>query len=405
MPLYGNELDRETNPYEAGLGPGRQARQGRRLRRPRGAREGRPRRARAAPRRARSSRAAGSPATATRSGPASGGPASSPAGRSRRRSACRSRWPTSRRPTPSRVPLSTSRSATRASRPGRRPAVLQEGCLTRWCRPTCATRRTTSGSASRATRRRSGSPPTPPTSSATSSSSSCPTPGAALEQFAAFGVVESVKAVSDLFAPVSGEVIEANGDARRPSPELVNSDPYGEGWMIRVRLADAGRGRRPARRGRLRRADRGRLTASMPYGPHTADDRGADARGARPDLASTSSSRTSRPTLRASPLDLPEPEPELELAARLQRPGRAQPDRPRVVPRRRASTATGARPRSTSSCSAASGTRPTRRTSPRSARARSRASTSTSRCWPSWSTSTSSRPRTTTAPRRPPRPR
>ena len=64
----------------------------------------------------------------------------------------------------------------------------------------------------------SGSPPTPPTSSATSSSSSCPTAGRALEQFATFGVVESVKAVSDLFAPVGGEVVEANAAlAPRPS--------------------------------------------------------------------------------------------------------------------------------------------------------------------------------------------
>ena len=58
-----------------------------------------------------------------------------------------------------------------------------------------------------------------------------------LEQFAAFGVVESVKAVSDLFAPVSGEVVEANGDLAA-KPELVNSDPYAAGWMLRVRLAD-----------------------------------------------------------------------------------------------------------------------------------------------------------------------
>jgi len=65
-----------------------------------------------------------------------------------------------------------------------------------------------------------------------------PEPGRALEQFAAFGVVESVKAVSDLFAPVSGEVIEANGELGR-SPEHVNNDPYGAGWMVRVRLADA----------------------------------------------------------------------------------------------------------------------------------------------------------------------
>jgi glycine cleavage system H protein len=52
-----------------------------------------------------------------------------------------------------------------------------------------------------------------------------------------FGVVESVKAVSDLFAPVAGEVVEAN-EALVGSPELVNSDPYGEGWMIRLRVSD-----------------------------------------------------------------------------------------------------------------------------------------------------------------------
>jgi glycine cleavage system H protein len=46
-------------------------------------------------------------------------------------------------------------------------------------------------------------------------------------------VVESVKAVSDLFAPVSGEVVEVNGDLSK-SPEIVNQDPYGKGWMIMV---------------------------------------------------------------------------------------------------------------------------------------------------------------------------
>jgi glycine cleavage system H protein len=65
-----------------------------------------------------------------------------------------------------------------------------------------------------------------------------PEAGRTLEQFAAFGVVESVKAVSDLFAPLSGEVTETNAELG-PKPELVNSDPYGDGWMIRVRLADA----------------------------------------------------------------------------------------------------------------------------------------------------------------------
>ena len=64
-----------------------------------------------------------------------------------------------------------------------------------------------------------------------------PEAGRSLEQSAAFGVVESVKAVSDLFAPVSGEVVEANA-ALAASPELVNTSPYEDGWMVRVRVAD-----------------------------------------------------------------------------------------------------------------------------------------------------------------------
>jgi glycine cleavage system H protein len=66
-----------------------------------------------------------------------------------------------------------------------------------------------------------------------------PEAGRTLDQFAAFGVVESVKAVSDLFAPLSGEVTETNPDLG-PSPELVNSDPFGGGWMLRLRVADTG---------------------------------------------------------------------------------------------------------------------------------------------------------------------
>ncbi len=65
-----------------------------------------------------------------------------------------------------------------------------------------------------------------------------PDAGRALAQAATFGVVESVKAVSDLFAPVSGEVTATN-DALGATPEVVNTDPYGEGWLVRVRLADA----------------------------------------------------------------------------------------------------------------------------------------------------------------------
>jgi glycine cleavage system H protein len=64
-----------------------------------------------------------------------------------------------------------------------------------------------------------------------------PAVGRALEQFSTFGVVESVKAVSDLFAPVAGEVIEVN-EALSSSPELVNSEPFAGGWMVKLRLAD-----------------------------------------------------------------------------------------------------------------------------------------------------------------------
>jgi glycine cleavage system H protein len=66
-----------------------------------------------------------------------------------------------------------------------------------------------------------------------------PEVGRKLTQFGAVGVVESVKAVSDLYAPVGGEVIETNGDLAA-SPELLNSDPFGKGWMLRVRLSDKG---------------------------------------------------------------------------------------------------------------------------------------------------------------------
>lgn len=65
-----------------------------------------------------------------------------------------------------------------------------------------------------------------------------PAVGKSLDQFSTFGVVESVKAVSDLYAPVSGEIAEVNGDLAS-QPELVNSDPFGAGWMIKVKVADA----------------------------------------------------------------------------------------------------------------------------------------------------------------------
>lgn len=68
---------------------------------------------------------------------------------------------------------------------------------------------------------------------------SLPAKGADVTQFAKFGEIESVKAVSDLFSPVGGKVVEVN-DAATSSPELVNKDPYGMGWLIKVELSDPG---------------------------------------------------------------------------------------------------------------------------------------------------------------------
>jgi len=65
-----------------------------------------------------------------------------------------------------------------------------------------------------------------------------PKVGARVRAHQTFGVVESVKAVSDLFAPVSGEVVEANAELAQ-KPEIVNQEPYGGGWMLVVTAADA----------------------------------------------------------------------------------------------------------------------------------------------------------------------
>ena len=73
------------------------------------------------------------------------------------------------------------------------------------------------------------------TSSARSSTSTCPARATRSTAGDTFGEIESVKSVSELFAPVSGEIVEVN-DALGDSPETVNSDPHGEGWMIKVKL-------------------------------------------------------------------------------------------------------------------------------------------------------------------------
>lgn len=66
-----------------------------------------------------------------------------------------------------------------------------------------------------------------------------PKPGMHVEQFANIGVVESVKAVSDLFTPLSGEVVEVN-TALEDDPASVNRDPYSAGWLLKLKLDDAG---------------------------------------------------------------------------------------------------------------------------------------------------------------------
>jgi glycine cleavage system H protein len=65
-----------------------------------------------------------------------------------------------------------------------------------------------------------------------------PEVGATLTKDSPYAEVESVKAVSDVIAPLSGEIVEVN-EALKDAPEQINEDPYGEGWLVRVRLSDA----------------------------------------------------------------------------------------------------------------------------------------------------------------------
>jgi glycine cleavage system H protein len=66
-----------------------------------------------------------------------------------------------------------------------------------------------------------------------------PEVGATFNRMEVFGTIEAVKAVSDLYCPLQGEIVAVN-DELQDDPSLVNSDPYGKGWMIRLKLADAG---------------------------------------------------------------------------------------------------------------------------------------------------------------------
>lgn len=66
-----------------------------------------------------------------------------------------------------------------------------------------------------------------------------PEVGTKVEQGGTFGTIEAVKTVSDLYAPVSGEVIEVNSDLV-DQPEMVNNSPFADGWMVRIKIGDAG---------------------------------------------------------------------------------------------------------------------------------------------------------------------
>ena len=75
-----------------------------------------------------------------------------------------------------------------------------------------------------------------------------PKPGAKYAKHDVFGTVEAVKAVSELFSPLSGEIVEVNARLDK-EPALVNNDPYGDGWMIKLRMSD------PGERGQLLKAE------------------------------------------------------------------------------------------------------------------------------------------------------
>ena len=66
-----------------------------------------------------------------------------------------------------------------------------------------------------------------------------PKPGTLIQQHKTIGSVESVKAVSDIYTPVSGEVVEVNSSLAE-SPEILNKDPYGSGWLVKIKLSEPG---------------------------------------------------------------------------------------------------------------------------------------------------------------------
>ena len=271
--------------------------------------------------------------------------------------------------------------------PSHRIATAKDRAL--WQRPISP--KTMNGSASRATSRPSASPTTRRNSSATSSSSNCRRPAATVKKGDVAVVVESVKAASDVYAPVDGEIVEVNA-ALSADPALVNSAAD----RRRLAVEDEARRRRPARRpdgrGRLQSPHRlnlrtTQMTASTysfrhrhigpsrcRYARHARRHRRAIGRNA--DQPGGAEVDPARPAARRCPTPATEAEALAELAAKMDAQHRAEELHRRGLSRhascRRSSSATCSRTRP--------GTRPTRPTRPRSARAGWRCC-STSRRW------------------------
>ena len=129
---------------------------------------------------------------------------------------------------------------------------------------TCATTTSTTGPGWRATTTpSSGSPGTPRTALGEVVFYDPPEVGATIAKDSSYAEVESVKAVSDVIAPMSGEIVEVN-DALGDAPEKINEDPYGEGWLVKVKLSRPRRGRGAARRRRIPQAAGGLGEAPPP---------------------------------------------------------------------------------------------------------------------------------------------
>ena len=371
MPLYGNELDRTTTPYEAGLGrvvkldkPGDFV-----------GRAALEKAVRRGPQRGSwwdsSWRVAASPATGTRSMSATGGPASSRAAPSRRRSASRSRWRTSLRATPNRVRWSMSTSATAASPRGSSRCRSTAGATADVSVTDRDLRYTTDHEWVRleGTRRPWGSPQYAADQLGDIVFVELPDAGRCLERRPA---VRGRRIGQGGQRPVrpGGRRGRSPSTMRWPSgPELVNSDPYGEGWMVKLRVS------RPDPRS----------TSCWTRSPTTRSSPPADrlpcrtVRTPQPTGSGCSPRSASDPSTSCSPTSRPSSVPRRWTCRRPSRswslppgsvaspPGTGRTSSPSLAP---ASTVTGARRLSTSCCCAVSGTRPTRRTSRRSARAR-----------------------------------